>query len=56
MKWDMVNSSLILTSKKYQHNTILTCKWKTHCLCNNDGCLVIHYDNIKSANITNYYH
>lgn len=55
MKWDIVNSSLILTSKEHQHNTILTCKWKTHNLCNSDNCLVIHYDNIKSANITNYY-
>jgi hypothetical protein len=55
MKWDLTNSSLILTSKNHQHNTILTCRWKTNSICNNCGCLVIHYENIKSAYITNYY-
>jgi len=51
-KWDLINSSLILTSKNHQHNTILTCRWKTNSLCNSCGCLVIHYDNIKSAYLT----
>ncbi len=54
-KWDLINSSLILTSKNYKYNTILTYKWKTNNLCDKEDCLVIHYENIKSAFITNYY-
>ena len=54
-KWDLTNSSLILTSKNHQHDTILTCKWKTNNLCDSYGCLVIHYQNIRSAYLTNYF-
>ena len=54
-KWDIVTSSLILTSKNYEPNVILTRRWKTSDFCNKCDCLVIHYDNIKSAYITNYF-
>ena len=54
-KWDIINSSLILTSKNYNHNVILTCRGKTNNICDKYGCLVIYYDNIKSAYITNYF-
>jgi len=54
-KWDLINSSLILTSKNHNHNTILTCRWKTNDICKNCNCLVIHYDNIRTAYLTNYY-
>ncbi len=52
MKWDLINSSLILTSKNHKHDTILTCRWKTNSFCSSSGCLAIHYDNIKSAYLT----
>jgi len=52
MKWDLSNSSLILTSKNHKHDAILTCRWKTNRFCDSSGCLVIHYDNIKSAYLT----
>ncbi len=52
MKWDLINSSLILTSRNHQHNTILTSKLKTNNICDKCGCLVIHYQNIKSAYLT----
>ncbi|MEA3329408.1 MAG: hypothetical protein U9Q06_01565 [Nanoarchaeota archaeon] len=55
MIWDLTNSSLILTSQNHKHNTILTCKWKTNNLCDKCGCLVIHYQNIKSAYLTKKY-
>lgn len=54
-KWDIINSSLILTSQNHKHNTILTCKWKTNNICDKGGCLVIHYENIKSAYLNNYF-
>ncbi len=54
-RWDLINSSLILSSKNYECNTILTCRWKTNNICNECGCLVIHYENIKSAYLTNYF-
>lgn len=54
-KWDLINSSLILTSQKFQHNVILTCRGKTKSICNSSGCLVIYYENIKSAYLTKLY-
>ena len=54
-KWDIINTALILTSKNHRHNTILTCRWKTNNICDECGCLVIHYENIKSAYINNYF-
>lgn len=53
-KWDLINSSLILTSQNHSHKTILTCRRKTNDICNKCGCLVIHYPNIKSAYISLY--
>jgi hypothetical protein len=55
MFWDLTSSSLILTSQNHSHKTILTCKWKTNSLCHSCGCLVIHYQNIKSAYSTKYF-
>jgi len=55
MKWDFVNSSLILTSKNYQHSVILTCKNKTYSICDSCGCLVIYHQHIRSAYLTNYF-
>ena len=55
MEWDLVNSSLILTSKNHKHNTILTYRNKTHDICNSQGCLVILHENIKSAYLTKKY-
>lgn len=55
MRWDLINSSLILASKNHQHKTILTCRWKTNEICDKCGCLVIHYENIKSAYLNNYF-
>jgi hypothetical protein len=54
-KWDIINSSLILTSRNHNHNTIFTCKWKTNSICDKCGCLVIYYENVKSAYINNYF-
>jgi hypothetical protein len=55
MKWDISNSSLILTSREHKHKTIFTCRDKTDSLCDSCGCLVINYKNVRSAYITNYY-
>jgi len=54
-KWDLTNSSLILTSKNQNHNAILTCRWKTNNICSSCGCLVIHLENIRSAYDNNFY-